>query len=204
MYGIFLDLETSGLDSTRHRVLECALCVLDLATGEPLTSLQSLVRQPQSVWEQRDPISIEVNGMNFELISQGLSETQLEEKIITLMKDHQLTRENAVFICQNPSFDRIFFTQIVATYKQENLNWPYHWLDLASMYWAINIQAKNKSLSQVEKNLSLSKNVIARAYGLPEEEAPHRAMNGVKHLISCYAEVVGWPDAPQTRSNGPL
>ncbi|MDE3048090.1 MAG: hypothetical protein KGI83_07075, partial [Verrucomicrobiota bacterium] len=38
-----------------------------------------------------------------------------------------------------------------------------------------------------------SKDLIAQQYALPGEEKPHRAMNGVRHLLLCYQAVVGFP-----------
>lgn len=194
MYGIFLDLETTGLDSTKHRVLELAFKVIDLATGKEVLSFDSFVHQPADVWEQSDPESLAVNGMSSDQTSEGKTEAFLADTIVEKMQALGISRKNAVFICQNPSFDRAFFSQIIPTYRQEKLLWPYHWLDLASMYWANYIRdlPAQPDKSALE-DIRLSKNIIARAHGLPEEATPHRAMNGVEHLIACYEKVVGWP-----------
>jgi oligoribonuclease len=37
--------------------------------------------------------------------------------------------------------------------------------------------------------INLSKNAIGKRFGIPEESQPHRAMNGVEHLIRCYQAV---------------
>jgi oligoribonuclease len=42
-----------------------------------------------------------------------------------------------------------------------------------------------------------SKDKIAIAHSLPREQQPHRAMNGVKHLMLCYCAVVGFPKKNQ-------
>lgn len=100
------------------------------------------------------------------------------------------SRGSAVFICQNPAFDRGFFNLLVDVYVQELLNWPYHWLDLASMFWAnIFVKARNSGIPLPDK-ISLSKNDIAKYYDLPPEENPHKAMRGVDHLILCYRKVL--------------
>lgn len=65
------------------------------------------------------------------------------------------------------------------------LGMPYHWLDLASMYWA-KVIAKKK---QIPEELSISKDKIASVLGLPEESIPHRAVNGVNHLMLCYERI---------------
>jgi len=190
--GIFLDIEATGLDSQKHRVLEIAFRVIDLCAGAEKASFLETVKQPLQIWEQSDPMSLEINGFTWEENCKGKEETQVEKEIISCLESLQIKRGNAVFVCQNPSFDRTFFSQLVGVYKQEELLWPYHWLDFASMFWALEIQNET-FISALEGGILLSKNKIAEFYNLPPEEKPHRAMNGVDHLILCYEKVVGWP-----------
>jgi DNA polymerase-3 subunit epsilon/oligoribonuclease len=204
MLGIFLDQETTGLDSKKHRVLEIAFCVIDLATGEEKVSFDSVVKHSEDVWLARDPMSIQINGFTWDQVQTGKSEQELSIQIQKLLKNVGIVRGQSVFICQNPSFDRPFFAQLIDPYTQERLYWPYHWLDLASMYWALEVQ-KAKELDRtvhraVPGELRLSKDSIAEAFQLPPEKRPHRARNGVEHLVLCYRHVVGFPaekQAPQ-------
>lgn len=186
MLGIFLDLETNGLNPFKHRVLEIAFQVIDLQTGALIASYDAILFQPPSIWALSDPQSLAING--FTPNTPGLSESEAAAAITALFTKHTLVRGDAVFICQNPSFDRMFFCQLIPPETQESYQWPYHWLDLASMYWA-----KHPS------SLALSKNAIATALGLPEETLPHKAMNGVRHLLLCYQSVVGFP-LPQKKN----
>ncbi len=193
MLGIFLDQETSGLDSLKHRVLEIAYTIVDLATGESLATYDAIIAQPQEVWAQRDPKSIAINGFRWDMLCTGKSEQQVREDIIATFKRVGIQRGKSVFICQNPSFDRVFFSQIIDPYAQERLFWPYHWLDFASMYWALEIQRCTQSKEPIPDELKLSKDSIAKAKQLPSEDRPHRAINGVRHLLLCYTSVVGFP-----------
>jgi oligoribonuclease len=79
----------------------------------------------------------------------------------------------------------------VDVYTQEKLNWPYHWLDLASMYWVAFFQKKVSLGEPIPQKMSLSKNDIASQYQLPVEDLPHKALNGVNHLLLCYQAVLG-------------
>lgn len=63
---------------------------------------------------------------------------------------------------------------------------PYHWLDLASMYWMV----IHEEGSIKDAEISVSKDSIARRLNLPVEEKPHRAINGVQHLIECYRALI--------------
>jgi DNA polymerase-3 subunit epsilon/oligoribonuclease len=191
MDAIFLDIETTGLDPFKHRAIDLACKIVNLNSGDIQGRYQSIIKHPPSVWDQRDPSSIEVNGYTWEQVETGKPVELVRQEILQFFSSLKIERGKAVFICQNPAFDRGFFTQIVDIYTQERLNWPYHWLDLASMYWAMHsLYLKEMSLPLPEK-MNLSKNEIAKEYMIPPEPHPHRAMNGVDHLITCYQAVLG-------------
>lgn len=196
MRGIFLDIETTGLDPVRHRAIDVAFKLIDLSTGRELGSYQSLIKIEPFEWEQKDPYSIEINGYKWEEIASGIPLFQVQQEIVKKFKGWRVKRGEDVFICQNPSFDRSFFAHMVPVYTQEELNWPYHWLDFASMYWAKLVEKAERSKEILPSPLNLSKNAIARLFGLPEEGMPHKAINGVDHLILCYQAVVGFPLNP--------
>ena len=61
------------------------------------------------------------------------------------------------------------------------------------MYWAITLQKVKKGESPPPWQTGFSKDLIAEIYHLPKEAKPHRAMNGVSHLLLCYEAVVGFP-----------
>jgi oligoribonuclease len=198
MLGVFLDQETTGLDSTKHSVIEVAFQVVDLASGKQQGAYSQVISITKKMWDERDPISIMINGFSYEEIAQGQERDIVSQQIQKVLTDTGVRRGEAVFICQNPSFDRPFFAQLVEPYTQEKLFWPYHWLDLASMYWALQVAhwPQDKKLSLLESDLS--KDAIAKAVSLPNEQKPHRAMRGVDHLVLCYQKIVGFPDARRT------
>lgn len=192
MLAIFLDIESSGLDPCRHHVLDIGLKVVDLSQeGMVRGNYQSIVKQPLLNWEKRDPLSMKINGYTWEQVCQGKEQATVGKEIQELLTSIPIERGKSMFICQNPGFDRAFFAQLVDVYLQEKLNWPYHWLDLASMFWLKECQQKMAKREKIPQEMSLSKNEIARVYGLPPEVEPHRAMNGVEHLIQCYQAVLG-------------
>ncbi len=185
MLALFLDIETTGLDCLRHRAIDIGIKAIDVSTGVEKGSYSSKIRQSEEAWGRHDPMSIQVNGYTFEELEEGKDSQHVGQEIVEFFSFLEVQRGRAVFICQNPAFDRGFFAQLVDVYTQERLNWPYHWLDLASMYW-VGLRAPFPEI------LNLSKNSIAKLYHLPPEVEPHRAMNGVNHLIDCYQAVVGW------------
>lgn len=199
MLAIFLDIESTGLDSFRHSPIDIALKVIDITTGEEKGRYQSLIRLSPEAWERRDPGSMLINGYLFEELQVGKDILQVKEDILALFQKLNITRGLAVYICQNPGFDRGFFAQIIDVYTQEKLNWPYHWLDFASMYWALLSKKVQTEHAPFPISLNLSKNEIAKAYNLPAEISPHKGMNGVDHLIMCYKAVVGLEDSFGTK-----
>lgn len=183
MQGIFLDIEATGLDAFKHKPIDIAFKIVDLRSGTVLGEYQSIVLQTREQWDKSDPYSLEINEFTWEIVSTGKPASQIADEIKKIFLRCGVKRGRTVFICQNPSFDRAFFSQIIDVYAQEKLNWPYHWLDFASMYWAL------KWARDVPDVVSLSKNDIAQQFGLPPEAYPHKAMNGVNHLIQCYEKL---------------
>lgn len=192
MLGIFLDTETNGLNAFKHKTLEIALQIVDLTKGDIKDSYESVVIQNEADWKLSDPESLKVNGFTFDEIKKGKPGSLVATEITNLLQRNGVQRGKAVFICQNPSFDRIFFSQLIDPDMQEQLKWPYYWLDLASMYWAESVRRGKENPHRLPWVTGFSKDKIAAAYHLPPEVNPHRAMNGVEHLLLCYKNVVGF------------
>lgn len=188
--GIFLDIESNGLDCYRHCVMQVAFQLIQLDTGKCIEQFSSdLFLTPQE-WQASDPHSLCVNGLaDYNVHAKAPTRAQVGSAITELFQKQGVHRDQSIFICQNPSFDRPFFAQLINTYEQERHGWPYHWLDLASMFWAQHV-AKQGNLPSLK---TLSKDSIAKALHLAPEAKPHQAMAGVEHLVSCYGALVGWP-----------
>jgi DNA polymerase-3 subunit epsilon/oligoribonuclease len=191
MLGIFLDTETSGLNSQTHHILEIAYKIIDLKTGEIKATYETIIAWPESAWKQSDQRSLGINGFTWEKVCQGKKPPAVSQEIIAQFKHLKIHRKSAVFICQNPSFDRSFFSQLIDPKKQEELEWPYHWLDLASMHWALSMKNPSQGFPW---DIGLSKDSIAKHYHLPPGAPPPRALNGVTHLLDCYEALVGFPE----------
>jgi DNA polymerase-3 subunit epsilon/oligoribonuclease len=198
MLGIFLDTETNGLDPQKHRVLEIAFKIIDLSTGEEKKTFNTLVKISHQMWALSDPVSLEVCGITFEEITQGLPIETIQNQLKTIFLDFDLKRGKSVFICQNPSFDRVFFSQLLDVTLQEKMNIPYHWLDLASMFWGFCMERAKAANSPYPWEIGFTKDKIATFFHLDKEEKPHRAINGVNHLIACYSALLGFPGKPTT------
>lgn len=193
MIGIFLDSETNGLNFQRHQVIEIAYKLVNMLNGETIAEYDSLITQPIEEWEKSDPDSLKVNGFTWDEVQKGKDQDVVADEIKQGFQAAGIERGKAVFICQNPSFDRAFFSLLINSDVQEKLNWPYHWLDLASMFWTRAMIDAKSGNSPYPWETGFTKNKIATYYNLGEEDHPHRALNGVNHLIRCYELVVGYP-----------
>ncbi len=193
MLGIFLDTEANGLNSKKHKLIEIAFRIIDLESGEQKELYESVVFQSFDDWQNSDLNSLQINGFTWDEVSYGKRSETVAEEISAIFSKYDIQRGQAVFVCQNPSFDRAFFAQIIDPDIQERLLWPYHWLDLASMYWSESIRRGKKNQELYPWATGFSKDKIANIYKLAPEEKPHRAMNGVHHLVLCYEAVVGFP-----------
>lgn len=190
MLLVFLDTETTGLNPQRHRIIEIAFDVVDTASGRHVLNYSSIIAQPKEIFSESDPDSLKINGFTYEMTLKGKPETVVTNDIINELNRAGISDKSGAFICQNPSFDRAFFCQLIDVDIQEKYHWPYHWLDLASMFLAIR-QIKDRSTLKTLKEKGLSKDKIAAFYGIPPESRPHRATNGVSHLIACYEAMFG-------------
>ena len=193
MFGIFLDTEANGLDPKVHRLIEVAYTVIDLLTGTEISSYHSVIFQDEKTFEQSNMESLKVNGFTYDEVKKGKFEKEILKDILVNFKKFKLSNENAIFICQNPSFDRIFLSQIVDVETQNLENWPYHWLDLASMFFSISMKNYKDDKNFLPWEIGLSKDSIASFYKIPKEKKPHKAKNGVAHLLLCYKTIVGFP-----------
>jgi len=193
MLGIFLDTETNGLDVKIHKILEIAFKIVDVLDGSTVAAFSRLVAITPQDWEKSDRASLHVNGLSWEKVSQGFAREAVAHDIKSLFLLHDIVRGEAVFICQNPSFDRAFFSQLIDIQTQEAMQLPYHWLDLASMYWSYSMQRANEKKGPFPWETGFTKDKIAAHFHLPSEEHPHKAMQGVDHLLRCYKAVVGFP-----------
>ena len=166
MLGVFLDTETNGLDWSKHIILEISFIIKNLLTGKEIASYTSMIKPDPLKWKESDPSSLSFTQLNFELLTNmGKNKTTVQREIENIFKKNNIKTKTSVFICQNPSFDRSFFSQLINSKDQKEMNLPYHWLDLASMYWVERISANN-----ISEEISVSKDSIALYYKLPKEK----------------------------------
>lgn len=200
---IILDTETTGLDPSKARVIEIAFKVIDVGSGACLESFQSVVAISKEEWDMAEPAALNVNGFTWnDVQTQGRPRTDIAVTICSLFSKLKLTPHSAFFLCQNPSFDEAFFSQICPLSVRKSFNFPYYWLDFASMNWAL--MAKEFALKTRHPfRIPFSKDGIALSLGLPPENKPHKAMNGVDHLLLLFSKSIGFGESRRSEKTHP-
>jgi oligoribonuclease len=185
---IFFDIETNGLDPYLNVPLEIALICVE--ENKILFEYESVLRcSVENYILGSSPQALVTNGISWDDVKNAKPLEKASSDIIEFFLSHEIDRNNTVFISHNASFDKGFFYQIVSETTCEELNLPYHWLDLASMYFMFYYDWF-RSQAYGRKKIDLSKNSLADFYELGDEENPHRALNGVKHLMLCYNKLM--------------
>lgn len=153
-----VDLETTGLDSSKHEIIEIG-CV-NTSNGETFECKVHPLHLSDA-----DPKALEINGYKHEdwedafLLPNAL---KLLGQFVTCGEE----KSSPHFMSYNASFDWPFLQQ---AYARTGIRDPFHYHHLCLLTLAWNWQGKPESLSL--KNVSL-------ALGIPPEPEVHRAING--------------------------
>lgn len=193
MRAIFLDTETGGLNPSKHPLLEIAFIIKDLNSKDILSTYSALIKPSLTQWQLCDKEALKINGFKLEEFHEAKELSEIADEVFTIFEKLNIHRKNAVFICQNPSFDRVFFSQLLSVETQEFMKIPYHWLDLASMFWSYCMLQSKEKTAPLPWEIGFTKDKIASYFQIASENHPHRALQGVEHLIKCYEAVVGFP-----------
>ena len=199
--AIILDTETTGLDASKAQIVEIAFKVVNTNSGECLASFQSVVALSEKEWKDADAGALKINGFTWaDIQTRGRPRSDIAVDICSLFSQLKLSPQTAFFLCQNPSIDRDFYSQLCPPSVQKSCGFPYYWLDFASMNLALTV--KNIiSGNLLPFRIPFSKDGIAQYEGLPLEESPHKAMNGVDHLLLLFTKIVGFRNiTPLTKS----
>lgn len=170
----FIDVETTGLDPTRHDILELGIITADPRTLETTGMLDLRVR-PGRV-EDADATALEVNGWSAEAWRDAVP---LD---VALVRARPLL-DGAMLAGHNVSFDRAFLD---AAWRATGVAAPdvdHHVLDTATLAWPLH------AAGVVE---SLSLGVVCKALGIDLEQ-PHRALADARRSLEVARRLL--PDA---------
>jgi DNA polymerase-3 subunit epsilon len=153
----FIDVETTGLDPSRHEIIEIGVVVADPRTRETRGMFDVRVR-PGRI-EDADPVALGINGWSPEAWADAVP---LD---VALVRAKPLL-EGALLAGHNVSFDRAFLDAAWRTTGVRPPDTDHHVLDTATLAWPL------LAAGLVE---SLSLDAVCKALGVDVGQ-PHRAL----------------------------
>ena len=156
------DVETTGLDWTRHEIIDIGLLVVDQNTLAVREEFEIRVR-PAKI-ETADPVSLRIAGYNEE---EWMGAVPLAEA----MRQYGNKVKNALFLAHPLTVD---FSFIDAAFRKTGVENPlhYHQLDLFSMAWVL--------LKEEEHLPTVTLHELTKFFELDPEPTPHRAIGGAR------------------------
>lgn len=154
------DLETTGLDPSRHEIIEIGLVVVRQRDFKIIDRLSVKVK-PRHI-ETAIKEALGINGYTREGWRNAISLTRA-------MEQYSRKTRNAIFVAHNVTFDWSFIGEAFKKTRTRNLM-DYHRIDLFSVAWA--------KLERLKKLKKFRGSELCKFLGIPEEPEPHSAING--------------------------
>ena len=165
------DVETSGLDSEIHEILEIGLMLVNRQTFE-ITDFLDVKVQPEHL-ETADEIALKVNGYN-------AVDWQNAQTLQTALSLYSEKTKDAIFYAYNVKFDWAFILEAFKKTGVKNLLSGYR-VDLLRM-------ARRKLRHSGLKKFKMDE--VAKHFGISEEPKPHRAFTGTMIAYEIYMKLV--------------
>lgn len=171
----WLDMEMSGLDVTRERILECAVIVTDLELNI-LETYEAIVHQPDELLKAMDKWCQEnhtKSGLVTKVKASNFTETQLDEALCALVEKHY---KDKVVLCGNSiGQDRKF---VEAYLPKFTAKLHYRMLDVSSIK-------------------ILFEHMFERRF---KKQNKHRALDDIKESIAEFKYYLGFFDFEKIKS----
>ncbi len=180
---VVLDLETSGLDATRHAILEMGAVMLDGWSLERLDEFACEVCFPY--WLEWDDGAEGVHGLSYAQAT-DLSRTPEHEAYRRLMAwlDRHRCGKCLVMAGMNPGFDLAFLRAVASRCGPSALHKriSHRTLDLHSLAWSYAWRER----PGMDRG-SLHTDAIYELLGRKPEARPHRALEGARREAEALA-----------------
>ncbi len=163
---LLIDLETTGLDATRHEIIQIAAILLDKKTLEEKEAFSSYVKPRK--WANRDKESMKVNKINYAQVS----DAPILKEVLT--KFNRLFNPKSVILSYyGGPLDADFLR---AAYKKAGVKWQfdYHYLNLWGVFYAT-LAAKNQ-LNNKKKFAGFSLEDLVKRFKIKNLGSRHEAL----------------------------
>lgn len=160
---IVLDVETTGLDHTREKIIEFA--GLKLVNGEIVEEFETLINPEQHIRYS----SINIHGITEDMVADAPKTEEVMPKILEFMGEYPMVAHNAIF-----DFNFLNETSM-ALYGKELTN---HYFDSQQMFREICPEEKSHGLD-----------ALLNRFEIEEQGQKHRAMADAKGLALAYPKL---------------
>lgn len=125
---LLVDLETTGLDVTKHEIIQIGAVLLDKKTLKEKKALASFVRPAK--WKNRDRESMEVNGIKWEQVKKAPGLKTFLNQI-----NKSFNPKSVILSYYGGPLDMDFLR---VAYRRVGLKWQfdYHYLNLWGVFYA--------------------------------------------------------------------
>lgn len=167
---IIVDVETSGVEPTKHSVL--SIGAIDFLNSKNQFYGECRIWEGAHIMDE----ALVVNGFTREQIID--ENKQSEESLVKLFLAWVDKTEEHTIAGQNPSFDRDAIHKAAERY---HLNWPlaYRTIDLHTACY-FHMVKRGVTPPVANKRTDLNSDKIMKYVGIPTEPHPHNALNGAK------------------------
>ena len=176
---IVVDMESSGIDPSRHSLLSVG--AVDFSNPEHTFYGECRIWNGAHVDEE----ALAVNGFTYKETIDPKKQTDGE--LVAKFLEWALSCPEKTIAGQNPSADRDFLRAAAFRYHQ---NWPFAFrtVDLHSIAYAHHVK---RGLRPPEKlgHSALSLDKILVYVGLPEEPKPHNGLRGAKYEAEVFSRL---------------
>lgn len=159
----FIDLETTGLDPSKHEIIEVAI-IIDKGDGTALLEWETKIK-PENL-SSAHPKALEINGYSEEEWADAPTLGEVSDRIVALLS-------GTIPVAHNAHFDRGFLETHLGV---ENV--PHRWLDTISIAHVVLPNRNKYSLGS-----------LCDLYGINNAGA-HRALPDARRCKSLYEELM--------------
>ncbi len=163
---LLIDLETTGLDSTKHEIIQLGAVLLDKKTLKEKKVFNTYVKP--SKWKNRDPESMEINKISFDQVKDapGLKEV--------LKEFHELFPPSTVVLSYYGGPLDMDFLRFA--YKRMGKKWQfdYHFFNLWGLFYAY-LAGKNK-LKNTKRFTGFTLDDFVKIFKIKKSENRHDAL----------------------------
>lgn len=139
---LFVDVETTGLDDTKHEVIEVA-AIRTSADGETVKSTFEAKLKPLNI-KVAEPRALEINGYS----EAEWSDDKCKERsfVVDQLQRMAAADGGTVLVGQNVSFDEGFLTPLFTAFGMK-APWGYHKVDTVALAWPLFVSTPLEGLS---------------------------------------------------------